>query len=393
MEILFVTPFYKPSYVYGGPTRSIPSLCEGLVQNSCDVTVFTTNACGSSSLEVDTGEKKVVDGVDVFYFAYTNIAGRFFFSYDLLRACYKYVHEFDYVYIYGIWNFPAIAAGWVCRRKSVPYIVSPRTGLMEWPLQQSWLRKKLYLWLFGQRYLDGAWAMHYTTKVEQRESEQIGIESKGFVVPNCMDFSEFDTLPNSGRFRKKIGLPSDVSMLLFLGRLEPRKGIDLSLRAFAQTRDRLPDAHFVVAGPGDERYLQELQALTEELGIVDAVSFPGYVNSDTRLEALVDADAFILTSHTENFAMAAVEAMASGTPVVLSKEVGVAEKAECAGAGTTVALDQSAVAEKVSKILGSSSLREEMGDKGPIHVRETYGREAVAAQMMNVIEEHEAVDT
>jgi len=385
MKLLFVTPFYEPAYVYGGPTRSIPGLCEGLIKQGQSVEVFTTDANGEDTLKVETGRPVAKGGVHVTHFSCSKIADRFFYSSGLRTACNDRADEFDYVYIYGIWNYPAIAAGAACRRLEVPYIVSPRTGLMRWPLQQGWLRKRVYLWLFGWRYLKGAWAMHYTTEVEQRESEQAGVNRPSFVVPNPIDVSEFESPPNPGRFRKKLGLSSDSPVLLFLGRLEPRKGIDLSLRAFARVREKITDAQFIISGPGDEQYLQKLKSLAEDLSVSDAVFFTGYVDATTRLEALVDADAFVLTSHTENFAMAAVEAMATGTPVVLSEEVGVAKNAEEAGVGFTVPLQEDKIAKTLSKILGSSSLQEEMGRKGPGYVRQTYGRKAVAGQMVNAV--------
>jgi glycosyltransferase involved in cell wall biosynthesis len=385
MDFLFITPFYKPAYVYGGPTRSIPGLCEGLVKQGCTVEVFTTDANGETTLEVDTGQPVLKDGVRVTHFAHSRIAGRFFYSSGLRKACNEHVEEFDYVYVYGIWNYPAIAAGAACRRREVSYIVSPRTGLMQWPLQQGWLRKKLYLWLFGWRYLHGAWAMHYTTQVERKESEQTGVNTPGFVVPNCMDFSEFDILPGSGSWRRKVHVSSDAPLLLFLGRLEPRKGVGLSLRAFSRVKDEIPQAHFAIAGPGEEGYVRELKALASDLGITDAVTFTGYVDADERLEALVDADVFVLTSHTENFAMAAVEAMAAETPVLLSEEVGVAEKAEVADAGISVSLDEMEIADELGRLLESETLREKMGQNGPFHVRNTYSREAVGGQMIDAI--------
>ncbi len=390
MKLLFVTPFYKPAYVYGGPTRSIPGLCEGLAERDHTVEVFTTNANGEVSLDVKTGRPVQKDGVRVTHFSHSKVAGRFFYSSALRKACYDRVDEFDAVYIYGIWNYPAIAAGAACRQGNVRYIVSPRTGLMQWPLKQGWLQKRIYLWLFGWRYLNGAWALHYTTGVEQRQSEQAGVSPPGFVVPNPIDLSEFESLPPSGRFRNQLGLTSESPVLLFLGRLEPRKGIDLSLRAFARVRDRVPEAQFVIAGSGDDQYVQKLRALTEELSISDAVFFTGYVDATARLKALVDANAFVLTSHTENFAMAAVEAMATGTPVVLSEEVGVAESAEKAGAGIKVPLQADRIVNELSKVLGSSSLQEEMGRKGRAHVRRVYGRKAVAGQMIDAIKNHQS---
>lgn len=373
--------------MYGGPTRSIPGLCEGLVQNGFEVEVMTTNANGEDKLDVETGRPIDQDGVPVTYFDQFTIRGQFFWSSDLRDACRRRVEEFDYVYVYGIWNYPAIAAGAACREKSVPYIVSPRTGLMKWPLQQGWFRKKVYLWLFGYQYLEGAWALHYTTEVEKRESEQLRFDVPGFVVPNCMDFSEFDQLPDAGHFRARYEISEEVPLVLFLSRIEPRKGLERSFRAFARVRSNVPNAHFIVAGPGEDEYVQKLQDLTVELGIDEATTFTGYVDAGERLEALVDADLFILTSHTENFAMAAVEAMAAETPVLLSEEVGVAKNADSARAGISVPLEDDEVTEALERILTSLSLQEEMGGNGPSHVRSSYRPESVAEQMIQAIQQ------
>jgi len=253
MKLLFVTPFYKPAYVYGGPTRSIPSLCEGLVELGCDVDVFTTNAGGDTSLDVATDQPVELDGVSVSYCECSTVQGSFFYSPQMKELCRRRIEEFDLVYIYGIWNYPAIASGSLCRAKDIPYVVSPRTGLMDWPMQQGWLKKWVYFWSFGRRYLNGARAIHYTTEVERRESEQLSFSANGFVVPNSVDLSEFSDLPTPGRFRTQHNLDNKTPILLFLGRLEPRKGIDIAVEAFGKVRDELPRAHFIVAGPGEGR--------------------------------------------------------------------------------------------------------------------------------------------
>jgi glycosyltransferase involved in cell wall biosynthesis len=152
-------------------------------------------------------------------------------------------------------------------------------------------------------------------------------------------------------------------------------------------KENVPEAQFAIAGPGSTEYVRQLKGLANELGIRESVKFTGYVGATERLKALVDADLFILTSHTENFAMAAVEAMAAQTPVLLSEEVGVAEKAEAAGAGISVSLDESAIASQLARILKSKALREQMGQRGRAHVRSTYSPEAVGEQMINALQE------
>jgi glycosyltransferase involved in cell wall biosynthesis len=393
MKLLFVTPFYRPAYIYGGPTRSIPSLCEGLVQQGHKVEVFTTNANGPEKLDVPLETAVDVNGVEVAYFDQSTIGGRFFYAPDLKRACRRRAPDFDVTYIYGIWNYPAIAAGSACRKQDAPYIVSPRTGLMKWPMQQRWLRKQVFLRLFGWRYLHGAWAMHYTTDIEKQEAEQFGVRTPGFVVPNCMDFSEFDQLPETGGFRSRLGVSPETRLVLFLGRIEPRKGVDLSMRAFAQVRKSVPDCHFAIAGPGDEGYVDQLSELSIDLGIQDATTFTGYVDSTERIGALVDADVFILTSHTENFAMAAVEAMAAETPILLSDEVGVAPAADKAEAGLSVSLSEDVIAEALNRLLSSSSLRESLAQNGPTHARSQYSPTSVADQMIAAIEARQRTES
>lgn len=385
MKLLFVTPFYRPAYVYGGPTRSIPGLCEGLERQGHTVKVLTTNANGTDKLDVTLGREVEVSGVPVTYYDQSTVGGRFFYAPALKRACKRQAPQFDVVYIYGVWNYPAIAAGSACREKEVPYIVSPRTGFMEWPMRQSWLQKQIYLQLFGWRYVQGAWAMHYTTEIEREEARQFGVETPGFVVPNCMNFAEFDELPEQGRFRSRLGLSSEYRLVLFLGRIEPRKGIELSMHALARVQEFIPDVHFAIAGPGDEEYVDSLHQLAADLGIKKSTSFTGYVDSNERLRALVDADVFILTSHTENFAMAAVEAMAAGTPVLLSDEVGVAPAADEADAGLSVSLHEDKITEALRQLLHSTSFREQLASNGPDHVRSQYSPESVAARMVEEI--------
>jgi glycosyltransferase involved in cell wall biosynthesis len=227
--------------------------------------------------------------------------------------------------------------------------------------------------------------MHYTTEIEREESRQFGVETPGFVVPNCMNFTEFDELPEQGRFRSRLGLSDQDRLVLFLGRIEPRKGVELSMHALARVQESIPDIHFAIAGPGDDEYIDSLHQLSADLGIQETTTFTGYVDSNERLRALVDADVFILTSHTENFAMAAVEAMAAGTSVLLSDEVGVAPAASEADAGVSVPLDEDKITEALHQLLTSVSFRERLASNGPGHVRSQYSPESVAARMVEEI--------
>lgn len=385
MRLLAVVPFYRPAYGFGGPVRSVPALCEALAERGHDVRVATTDAARTGRLDVVPGKEIEVEGVGVTYFRQLRVAGRLFLSPGLTAHLRRRVESFDLVYVYGIWPHPPLAAGAACRRRDVPYVVSPRTGLMRWPLRRRRWLKRLHLLLVGRRYLEGAAAMHYTTEQEREESEELGLDAPGFVVPNPVDLSEIEAYrraPAEGPADD--GFPADAfgsgPTALFLGRLEPRKGLDLTLRALAAARRSVPDARLVVAGPDKRGHRRELEQLARELGVADAVTFTGYLGSRARLEALERADVFVLTSRSENFAVAAVEAMAMGRPALLTEGVGVAPPAAEAGAARVVAPEVEEVRRGLLELLSSGELRDEMGRAAREHARR-YEPARVATEM------------
>ncbi len=386
MRLLFVIPFYKPAYVYGGPVRSVSSLCEALAALGNQVTVLTTNANGSELARVPLETPVDVDGVSVRYFPEHRVRGGFFYSPALRRACADALHVTDLTYIYGVWNYPAIAAGAECRKAGKPYIVSPRTSLMQWALRHSRLRKRVYMGLFGRRYLNGARAIHYTSDSERAEAEVLQLKPEAFVVANPVDFSEFAELPAKGAFRRARGLASDEPLVLYIGRLEPRKGLELTVRSFAICRRRVPNARLVIAGPARPGYAERLTRLASELGIGDAVDLPGYVNARERLEALVDANLFVLTSYAENFGMAAVEAMASGTATLLSDQVGVAQDLQGTDACDIVPLEENAIGTRMADLLADAQRRETIARTGRAVVMARYRPEAIAREVQRQLE-------
>lgn len=187
-------------------------------------------------------------------------------------------------------------------------------------------KKTIYHLLFERQLIKRASALHYTTQFEQRESKWLGINTPYFVIPNPVNIEEFQQLPPKGSFRKLRKIPDDMALVLYLGRIEPRKGLDLTLCSFAKIALDNSKVHLVMAGPEEDGYGKVLRKMASDLGIGDRVVFTDYLNDKERLSALVDADIFILNSYTGNFGMAVAEAMAVGLPVVISDKVGIAEE-------------------------------------------------------------------
>lgn len=381
MRILIVTPFYKPAFAYGGPTRSVPSLAEAIAQQGQEVSVFTTDANGSRSLDVVSGEPFDLSGVQVRYFK-RNVAGGYFLSTGLARACLEQASKYDIVYVVSNWGFPFLPACLAARLSGVPYVVSPRTAFMRRTWDHKMAKKWAYHLLAERALINAASALHYTTSLEQAESAWVRLRPEAWIVSNPVALSEFERLPDGRGFRAKWGIPDSHYLVLYLGRVEPRKGLEVTVNAFARMLQGLPETTLVIAGPEEDRHSRELIDLASHLGIRANVVVTGFLDSSERLEALGAADAFVLTSHSENFGVAVVEAMASGLPVILSDKVGLAEIVRREGAGLVTPLDPVAVADALLEVLHHPEVANQMGIAGRRAAQREFAPQQIARDML-----------
>jgi glycosyltransferase involved in cell wall biosynthesis len=171
---------------------------------------------------------------------------------------------------------------------------------------------------------------------------------------NGIDLREFAKLPLFGVFRRNTGISDHERVILFLGRLIPRKGADLLIEALPLLED--PNIKLVIAGPEVETgYTALLREKARTLGVHDRVLFPGPLYEDSQKEAYVDATVFALPSRYENFGNTAAEAIACGTPVVVSDRCGIAPLVD-QRAGLVTSYDPQAVARTLKSILDNKAL-------------------------------------
>jgi glycosyltransferase involved in cell wall biosynthesis len=384
VRILYVISFYKPAYVYGGPVRSVPALCEGLVQAGAEVTVFTTNANGKERLRVPLDRPISVDGVDSWYFPLSRI-GYNFHSPHLAVAILKYVAQFDIVVSEMLWEHIMLAVWHACRRGHVPYVVPLRGQLLPWSLKHHTLRKRIFLNLVGNSYLNKAAALHCTDPIEARYLADLNLKSPAMTIPNGVDLSRYNRLPTRGKAREKLGIPQDVPVLLFIGRMHRKKRPEIAIKVCADLNKLggLP-VHLILAGPDEEGRLNELLKLAAELGIVNQIYFTGLVKVDELLGVIVDSDLLIMPSEngSENFGMAALEAMAAGKPVLVSGGVPVGYWAEQAGAGRIAYGDSQSYSKLAAELLNNPNKLGEMGRLGRRLVQQKFDITTVAKQML-----------
>ncbi|MBB6430789.1 glycosyltransferase [Algisphaera agarilytica] len=282
---------------------------------------------------------------------------------DLEPTLRQQIPAHDVVHVHGLWEEPLHLAFKLARELGRPAMLSPHGMLDRWSLEQSKLKKQIYLAWRLRKHLKHVDAFHFTTDEERESVGRFGYPGKPMVVPLGLDLDEFDPLPDAGRFRARYPKLGDKPYALFLSRLHHKKGLELLLPAFAQLREQHPDWRLVVAGPPEnDAYLESLQALTKSLGMVEdeEMFFVGMQRGAERIEAMVDASFFVLPSYQENFGIVVAEAGAAGLPLVISEHVNLASYVESNELGTITVQD----VDQLRQSLDQTIRRDDLADVG-----------------------------
>ena len=247
-------------------------------------------------------------------------------------------HRFDCAIVHGLWNYSALAAAWTLPGSGLPYFVFTHGMLDPW-FRAYYPKKhvaKQLSWLIAEgRLLAHARSVLFTCAEEQRQAEGAfrGYSYTGTVVG--YGTTRPPAVSESGRAALAEIVPDagDRPYLLFLSRIHAKKGCDLLIEGFARMADRRPELRLVMVGPSEPTLLAELQAIVARHGLEDRVIWPGPVFGDAKWALIAAAEAFILPSHQENFGIAVAEALAGGTPVLISDKVNIWQEIADAGAG------------------------------------------------------------
>jgi glycosyltransferase involved in cell wall biosynthesis len=240
----------------------------------------------------------------------------------------QHASDYDVVLLHGIWQFASFGTWMVLNHKRPPYAVYPHGMLDPWfnetyPLKR--LKKMLY-WPWAEyRVLRDARAVLFTSE-EERELARHSFRPyrcnevvAGFGSPEPTgDLANLSTL-----FLNEFPRLRQKRLLLYCGRLHPKKGVDLLLEAFAHTAAGHPELELVLAGPCSQQYRNELSRLVNRLPgpAREQVTWTGMLVDNLKWGAFASANAFILPSHQENFAVSMSEALSCGTPVLITKRV------------------------------------------------------------------------
>jgi glycosyltransferase involved in cell wall biosynthesis len=360
----------------GGPAEACIHMARGLAERGHEVRVLATDRGMRRGQAPWWAESLGGVRLDIDLFP-LQFPAFFATSLPLGRAIEAAVRTADVVHLHSLYLFHDAVTGRYCRKFGVPYIVRPHGTLDPYIWRRHRMRKRIVEFLFQDRVLQGAAAIHYTTEEEMRLAALHARNAKGFVVPIGLDFAAFAPRP-SDRFRARWKEVGNRRILLFLGRLHPKKGLDVLAEAFAAMATARDDVHLVVAGP-DDGAREPTEAALRRLGVRDRTTFTGMLRGEDKLDAFYAADVFLLPSYSENFGIAVVEAMACGVPVVVSDQVNLWR--EVVGAGAAVPCEAPAVATAATKLLDDPAARVEAGRRGAAFARDRYDRRRVAAEL------------
>ena len=267
--------------------------------------------------------------------------------------------SFDVVHIFGLYDLLAPPVGRACRRLGVPYVVEP-IGMFR-PIIRGIPLKWVYRRLFGDTLIYGARRIVATSLQEQQELAEGGVSTQKIVIRRN-GIEPPTQLPIRGSFRRQWDITEDAPLVLYLGRLVSKKSPDLLLEAFAVCRARsasLRSAVLVLSGPDEnDGYLRQLEACANRLGLSAQVLFTGPLYGDAKWAAYRDSDVFVLPSQNENFGNTAAEAVACGTPVLLTDRCGVASLVE-GRAGLVVPHECEALANALERLLNDTAFQQQ----------------------------------
>jgi glycosyltransferase involved in cell wall biosynthesis len=357
----------------GGPTTALIGMAQSQLATGLDVSILATWKIRDG---LPVADDLRAHGVKVIHIG--PATGKLSRHPTLATETERGVAACDVVHIHGLWEEVQHQAARAAQRRGVPYVITPHGMLSPWNLAQSKWGKKLFLLWRVRRNLDRAAAIHYTCDVERDLVAPLKIKAKPIVERLGLDLSEFRDLPPRGSFRAKWPQLGADPFILFLGRIDYKKGLNVLIPAFAAAD--LPRTRLVIAGPDRDGYESTVRALVGDHALQDRVLFTGMLKGRDRLEAYVDASLFALTSHQENFGITVIEAMACGCPVLISDQVNIHSEVTQSGGGEVVALDVQATSRGLERWMGDEGMRALAGAKGRTYVMESYGWESNARE-------------
>lgn len=372
LRILHVAPYFVDAWAYGGIPRVAAALTRGLARRGHHLTVCTTDAYDATRRAPDA---RVTSDIDVRVFP--NLSNRLAFSWQLYlplgarRFLRGAIRGFDIVHIHAHRHALQVAAAAACRRAGVPYVLSPNGTAPR--IERRLAAKRVWDAAWGGRDLRDAARVLAVSAAERAQLSALGVpDARVATVPNPVDLDEFDSeIADRG--------PAAPPRVAFLGKVTPRKRLDVLVRAMAAVART--DARLAVAG-SDMGGLDHAVRLATALGLGSRLDCSATLAGRARLEWLRAADVVVYPSAQEVFGLVPLEALLVGTPVVVADDsgcgqiVGPLDGAQVVGQGDIPALTAA-----IDRVLADPPRWRAAARRGAAAIRDRYGADTIAMEV------------
>lgn len=380
MKILHIIPSISP--LRGGPSAAVLAMVTSLRQRGVEAAILTSNDDGPGiDPSMPTGRWFERDGVPVLAFKRwsppLSPLSEFAICPAMNRWLASHLGNYDLLHIHALFSWPSTTAMAQARRHGKPFVLSTIGQLNHWSLGQSRIRKRLFWKLIEQRNLAAAAALHFTTDEERDQAAVLNLPTPTWVVPLGVELPPTATAPID------VAPAATIPTFLFLSRLHPKKQLEHLLEALALLQEQQPERSWQlqIAGDGDPSYVAGLRRQALELGLAHRCQWLGFLEGEAKWQALQGADWFVLPSASENFGIAVIEALAAGTPAILSPEVAVASAIARAGAGLVCSSEPRTLAATLADALARPSVS--MCQAAVELAASDYSWPVIAAQLEN----------
>jgi glycosyltransferase involved in cell wall biosynthesis len=390
LKVLHIIP--SVATVRGGPSQAVIEMVSALRSQGVDAEIATTNDNGKNLLDVPlyelTDQLSEYGHVPIRFFPRfspnIHTVREFAFSRSLTTWLWQHITEYDLVHVHAIFSYASTIAMAIARIKKVPYINRPLGQLCTWSLQQSKLRKQIYLKLIERSNLLHSQALHFTAQQELEEFNLLKLNIPSFILPHGVQIPF--PIPNAQeRVRKLLQIPDRFPILLFMSRIHPKKGLEYLIAALSKLKEY--DFALVIAGSGEPDYISQIQDLLVTHGISDRTHLVGFVEGETKNLYLQGADLFALTSHSENFGIAAIEALASGIPVLITDGVAIAPMVQEQSIGYVTKLEINAIATKLERFFQNFDQTVPNKQNYQQIISENYSWQSISIQLAKIYKE------
>lgn len=382
MKILLIIPYL--ALTYGGTSKSTQELAATISQMGTQVDLVTTNANGNAKLELPVNCWLSQDTYRIQYFPCWN-KGDFILSTSFISWLNQNIQFYDVVHTNTVFAPLISLTHWLCRVHKIPYIATPHGMLEPWALSYKTSKKRIYYHLIEKSLLKQASAIQALARSESENLNALGYPQTA-IIPNGIRRQNFETLSSPEAFYQAFPETKNKHLILFLGRIDPKKGLDLLAPAFGKLHQQFPETHLVIAGPDHIGFLPTVKNYFEQANCLPAVTFTGMLTGELKSAALAAANLYIAPSYSEGFSMSILEGMASGLPSVITKNCNFPEAAQ-AQVAHVVEPKVTDLSQALIQCLSRPLEAQKMGDRARDFILEHYTWDQVATKLIKVYTE------